>query len=202
MRWGFNEEKLNEEKIARLKRLARLSRGDILKMTTVAGSGHPGGSMSSIDIYLTLYSCARIYPDNPYSPDRDRIVISHGHTSPGVYATLARLGFFDIDSVIANFRRAGSLFEGHVERDVPGVEWGTGNLGQGLSAGCGFALTSKIQNKSFQVFVVMGDGEQSKGQIGEARRFTKKYSLNNLTVIVDYNRLQLSGPLMRLCPRG
>ncbi len=201
MRWGFDEEKLNEDKIAKLKKLARLSRGDILKMTTVAASGHPGGSMSSIDIYLTLYSCARIYSDNPYSPDRDRIVISHGHTSPGVYATLARLGFFDIDSVIANFRRAGSLFEGHVERDVPGVEWGTGNLGQGLSVGCGFALASKLQNRNFQVFVVMGDGEQSKGQIGEARRFARKYSLNSLTVIVDCNRLQLSGSLNEIMPQ-
>ena len=200
MRWGFDKEKLDEEKISKLKELANIARGDILKMTTVAASGHPGGSMSSIDIYLTLYSCARIYADNPYHPDRDRIVISHGHTSPGVYASLGRLGFFDIDSVIANFRRAGSLFEGHVERDVPGVEWGTGNLGQGLSAGCGFALASKIQNKDFQVFVVMGDGEQSKGQIGEARRFAKKYSLNNLTVIIDYNHLQLSGPLNKIMP--
>lgn len=201
MRWRFDEEKLDEEKIAKLGKLARLARGDILKMTTISASGHPGGSMSSIDIYLTLYSCARIYPDNPYYPDRDRIMISHGHTSPGVYATLGRLGFFDIDSVIANFRRAGSLFEGHVERDVPGVEWGTGNLGQGLSAGCGFALASKLQNKNFQVFVVMGDGEQSKGQIGEARRFARKYSLNNLTVIIDCNRLQLSGSLDEIMPQ-
>jgi len=201
MRWRFDEEKLDEGKIAKLGKLARLARGDILKMTTVSASGHPGGSMSSIDIYSTLYSCARIYPDNPYYPDRDRIMISHGHTSPGVYATLGRLGFFDIDSVIANFRRAGSLFEGHVERDVPGVEWGTGNLGQGLSAGCGFALASKLQNKNFQVFVVMGDGEQSKGQIGEARRFAMKYSLNNLTVIIDCNRLQLSGPLDEIMPQ-
>jgi len=201
MRWGFDKEKLDEEKIAKLRDLAKLTRGDILKMTTVAASGHPGGSMSSIDIYLTLYSCARIYPDNPYHPDRDRIVISHGHTSPGVYATLGRLGFFDIDSVIANFRRAGSLFEGHVERDIPGVEWGTGNLGQGLSAGCGFALAAKIQGKDFQVFVVMSDGEQTKGQVGEARRFAKKYFLNNLTVVIDYNRLQLSGPLDKIMPQ-
>ena len=201
MRWGFDKEKLDEEKIAKLRDLAKLTRGDILKMTTVAASGHPGGSMSSIDIYLTLYSCARVYPDNPYHPDRDRIVISHGHTSPGVYATLGRLGFFDIDSVVANFRRAGSIFEGHVERDVPGVEWGTGNLGQGLSAGCGFALAAKIQGKDFQVFVVMSDGEQTKGQVGEARRFAKKYSLNNLTVVIDYNRLQLSGPLDKIMPQ-
>ncbi len=189
MRWGFEKEKLDEGKIARLKELARLARGDILKMTTLAKSGHPGGSISSIDIYLTLYSCANIDPSDPYYPERDRIVVSHGHTSPGVYAGLARSGFFDIDRVIIEFRKAGTSFEGHVERGVPGVEWSSGNLGQGLSAGCGFALAAGLHHKNYQVFVVMSDGEQSKGQVGEARRFVRKFGLNNITVIIDYNRL-------------
>ncbi|MBC7188851.1 transketolase, partial [Candidatus Aerophobetes bacterium] len=195
MRWGFKEERLSKEKISYLETLATKARGDILKMTTVAGSGHPGGSMSSIDIYLTLWSCATVWPDNPWHPDRDRIVVSHGHTSPGVYVTLGHLGFFDLESAIANFRRTGSLFEGHIERDVPGVEWSTGNLGQGLSAGCGFALAAKLLGKNFHTFVVMSDGEQAKGQVAEARRFAIKHKLTNLTCIIDYNLLQLSGPL-------
>lgn len=202
MRWGFEEEKLDQQKIDYLKDLSKIARGDILKMTTVANSGHPGGSMSSIDIYLTLWSCARVWPDDPYNPDRDRIVVSHGHTSPGVYATLGRLGFFDVDSAIAHFRRAGSMFEGHIERDIPGVEWSTGNLGQGLSAGCGFALAARLLEKKFHTFVVMSDGEQSKGQVEEARRFAKKYKLSNLTVIIDYNLLQLSGPLDEIMPQN
>jgi len=202
MRWGFQEEKLNEKRLARLKKLSNLARGDILKMTTVAGSGHPGGSMSSIDIYLTLWSCVQVWPDSPHHPDRDRIVVSHGHTSPGVYATLGRLGFFNLDDAIANFRKAGSMFEGHIEREIPGVEWSTGNLGQGLSAGCGFALAARLLGKNFHTFVVMSDGEQSKGQVGEARRFAKKYNLNNLTLIIDYNLLQLSGPLKEIMPQN
>jgi len=202
MSWGFDSEKLSEEKIAKLKDLAKLARGDILKMTTLAKSGHPGGSMSSIDIYLVLYSCANVDPAHPYWAERDRIVISHGHTSPGVYAALARVDFFEVDSAITGFRKAGTIFEGHVEREIPGVEWSSGNLGQGLSAGCGFALASKLHQRNYQVFVVMSDGEQTKGQVGEARRFAKKYSLNNLTVIIDYNRLQLSGPLNEIMPQN
>ena len=202
MGWGFEKEKLDERKIAKLKEMGRLARGDILKMTTLAKSGHPGGSMSSIDIYLVLYFCANIEPGNPYYPERDRIVVSHGHTSPGVYASLAQRGFFDRDRVIAEFRKAGTIFEGHTERGVPGVEWDSGNLGQGLSAGCGFALAARLHNGNYQVFVAMGDGEQSKGQISEARRLAKKFQLNNITVIIDYNRLQLSGSLEEIMPQN
>ncbi len=202
MGWGFEKEKLEEGKIAKLKEMGRLARGDILKMTTLAKSGHPGGSMSSIDIYLVLYFCTNIEPANPCYPERDRIVVSHGHTSPGVYAALAQRGFFDRDKVIAGFRKAGTIFEGHAERGVPGVEWDSGNLGQGLSAGCGFALAARLHHKNYQVFVVMGDGEQSKGQISEARRLAKKFQLNNITVIIDYNRLQLSGSLKKIMPQN
>ena len=202
MGWGFEKEKLDERKMVKLKEMGRLARGDILKMTTLAKSGHPGGSMSSIDIYLVLYFCANIEPANPYYPERDRIVVSHGHTSPGVYAALAQRGFFDRDRVIAGFRKAGTIFEGHAERGVPGVEWDSGNLGQGLSAGCGFALAARLHHKNYQVFVVMGDGEQSKGQISEARRLAKKFQLSNITVIIDYNRLQLSGSLKKIMPQN
>ena len=198
----FNAEKLDEVSLKRLSGLSKLARGDILKMTTLAGSGHPGGSMSSIDFYLVLYSYANVDPKNPDDPDRDRIVISHGHTSPGVYAALGRTGFFPIEAAIANLRKAGSPFEGHVEKGIPGLEWDTGNLGQGLSAGCGFALGAKVLKKDFHVFVAMGCGEQQKGQITEARRFAIKYGLDNLTVIIDYNKRQISGITGEIMPQN
>ena len=197
---GFKKETLTPQEIAKLEELGRIVRGDILKMTTLANSGHPAGSMSSADIYLVVYSYANIDPKNPDWEDRDRIIVSHGHTSPGVYAVLGRLGFFDIDDAIAYFRLAGSPFEGHIEREVPGVEWTTGNLGQGLSAGCGFALASKILNKNFHVYVLMSDAEQAKGQLAEARRFARKFNLNNITVIIDYNRRQISGKTYEVMP--
>jgi len=198
----FDAEKLDKGSLKRLSDLSRLARGDILKMTTIANSGHPGGSMSSIDFYLVLYSYANVHPQSPSDPNRDRIVISHGHTSPGVYAALGRIGFFPIEAAIATFRKAGSPFEGHVEKGVPGVEWNTGNLGQGLSAGCGFALGSKVLEKGFHVFVTMGCGEQQKGQISEARRFAIKYDLHNLTVIIDYNLRQISGVTPEIMPQN
>src|SRR4030042_1251693 len=198
----FEAEKLDKDSLTRLSELARSARGDILKMTTLAGSGHPGGSISSIDFYLILYSYAHVHPQPPSDPDRDRIVISHGHTSPGVYAALGRIAFFPIEAAIATFRKAGSPFEGHVEKGVPGVEWNTGNLGQGLSAGCGFALGAKILKKGFHVFVTMGCGEQQKGQISEARRFAIKYDLDNLTVIIDFNRRQISGVTQEIMPQN
>jgi transketolase len=197
----FDAEKLDKESLERLSKLSRLARGDILKMTTLAGSGHPGGSMSSVDFYLVLYSYANVYPQSPADPNRDRIVISHGHTSPGVYAALGRLGFFPIEEAIATFRKAGSPFEGHVEKGIPGVEWNTGNLGQGLSAGCGLALGSRILKKGFHVFVAMGCGEQQKGQISEARRFAIKYGLDNLTAIIDFNCRQISGVTQEIMPQ-
>jgi len=198
----FDAENLDEGSLNRLSRIARLARGDILKMTTLAGSGHPGGSMSSIDLHLILYSYANVHPQSPSDPNRDRIVISHGHTSPGVYAALGRIGFFPVEAAIATFRKAGTPFEGHVEKGIPGVEWNTGNLGQGLSAGCGFALGSKILKKGFHVFVTMGCGEQQKGQISEARRFAIKYGLDNLTVIIDFNCRQISGVTQEIMPQN
>lgn len=198
---GFEQEALDSAQLSDIQHLARIARGDILKMTTLAQCGHPGGSMSSIDLYLVLYTCARVDPKRPHDPDRDRIVVSHGHTSPGVYSALGRLGFFDVDAAVATFRQTGSLFEGHVERSVPGVEWSTGNLGQGLSAACGFALAGKVLGKDFHVFAAMSDGEQQKGQPSEARRFAKKYGLNNVTVIIDYNRIQISGHTDQVMPQ-
>ncbi len=193
MKKRFEYDALSKEEIKKMEELGKVCRGDILKMTTVARSGHPGGSMSSIDIYLTVFSYARIDSRQPFDPQRDRIVVSHGHTSPGVYSALARLGFLNIDDVITGFRLADSPYEGHVSRGIPGVEWSTGNLGQGLSAACGMALAAKLTGKDYHVFALMSDAEQAKGQVAEARRFAKKYGLSNITVIIDYNDAQISG---------
>lgn len=184
---------LSESELKELERLGRICRGDIVKMTTVANSGHPGGSMSSIDIFLSLYKAAGVDPKKPYDPLRNRVIISHGHTSPGVYAALGRLGFFDINEAIAGFRHSGSVYEGHITRGIPGVEWTTGNLGQGLSAGVGMAFASKLTGKNFKVFVAMSDAEQAKGQVAEARRTARKFALNNLVGVIDYNDAQISG---------
>jgi len=191
---------ITDQEIKNLENLSRICRGDIIKMTTIAGSGHPAGSMSSIDIFLTLYSLANISPENAQDHHRDRIIVSHGHTAPGVYACLGHLGFFDPAQVLVGLRMIDSPFEGHIERTIPGVEWTSGNLGQGLSAGCGFALASKLTRLNFNTFVVMSDAEQAKGQVGEARRFARKYGLNNLTVIIDYNHFQISGRIEQVMP--
>src|SRR5512138_1728708 len=201
MRYGFLSESLSPQALDALAGLAREARGDILRMTTLARSGHPGGSLSSLDLFLAVWSCASVYPDQPLHPDRDRIIVSHGHTSPAVYATLAALGFFPRQQAVALFRRTGSLFEGHVERTIPGVEWSTGNLGQGLAAGCGFAIAARQQKRGFHVFVLMSDAEQAKGQVAEARRIARRHGLSDITVLVDYNRIQLSGRLDDIMPQ-
>ena len=176
-----------------LKEFCRNARGDILRMTTLAGSGHPGGSMSSLEVFALLWSQANVDPKDPLKIGRDRILVSHGHTSPAVYATLGGLDFFDLRRAVATFRRAGSPFEGHVERSIPGVELTTGNLGQGVSAGAGMALADRANGIQNHVWIITGDGEHQKGQIAEARRFVRKYELNNITVVVDCNGLQISG---------
>jgi len=199
---GFAEPSLSSQQIEQLTETARLCRGDILKMTTIAASGHPGGSMSSLEIFLLLYNMARVDPKDPYRDDRDRIVISHGHTSPGAYSALARTGFFDIEPVVYSFRQAGSPFEGHVERSVPGIEWGTGNLGQGLSVGVGKAIYANLSGQKFHTYVVMGDGEQQKGQTAESRRHAIKFKLHDITAIIDYNKLQISGSVKDVMPQN
>jgi transketolase len=199
---GFHFEKLPEEWFDKLTEMARVCRGNIIKMTTLAMSGHPGGSMSSIEIYLIIYNMANVDPKDTTRDDRDRIIISHGHTSPGAYTALASAGFFDVDDAISGFRQAGSPFEGHVERSVPGIEWGTGNLGQGLAVGVGKAIYGKLTGQVFNTFVLMGDGEQQKGQISESRRIAVKYNLNNITAFIDYNRLQISGNIDDIMPQN
>lgn len=192
---SFERESLPGDEIARLTELARHARGDIISMTSVAASGHPGGSLSSLEMCLVVFSCA-----NLSGAVRDRIVVSHGHTSPAVYASLARLGYLPVDEVVAFFRRAKSPYEGHVVKGIPFIDWSTGNLGQGLSAGCGLALAAKVRREDFHVYVLMSDGEQAKGQVAEARRFAHKYGLSNITVVIDVNGIQISGTTDAVMP--
>jgi len=188
--------------IEKLKSLSKKAKMNILEMTTLASSGHPGGSMSSIDLLLALYFSININPEQPLSKGRDRVIISNGHISPAVYSALAMRGFFDLEDTKLQFRLAGSPFEGHVEPSVPGVEWATGNLGQGLSVACGFALECRLKSISNQIYCIMGDGEQQKGQLSEAAKFAKKYKLNNITAIIDYNKLQICGKLTDIMPQN
>ena len=197
---GFKAPDLDPADVDDLAGRARILRGAILTMTTLAASGHPGGSLSSLEFYQVLYGYARLRPKEPAWPARDRVVISHGHTSPGVYCVLADNGFFDLEDAVAHFRQAGSIFEGHVERSVPGVEWSSGNLGQGLSAGVGSAVAARLTGGGWHTFVGMSDAEQMKGQVGEARRLAAKYALCDLTVVVDLNRAQISGHTGEIMP--
>ena len=197
---GFATPELDEVTLHDLEERALRARGSILTMTSLAASGHPGGSFSSLEMYMLLWHFANVDPAQPRMLSRDRIVVSHGHTSPGVYVALADAGFFPIDDAVAHFRQAGSPFEGHVERTVPGVEWSTGNLGQGLSAGVGFALGARFSGLGWHTFVAMSDGEQNKGQVAEARRLAVKEGLTDLTVIVDLNGIQISGRTADVMP--
>ena len=197
---NFSVGVLTDEQDILLRDIARRSRLNAILMTAVASSGHPGGSLSSMDIYVMLMAAANLTPENCEEMARDRVVVSHGHTSPGVYGARAEWGFICMDEAISNFRRAGSAYQGHVERSVPGVDWGTGNLGQGLSAGVGFAIADKICGRDSRVFVAMGDGEQPKGQNAEARRVAVKERLSGLTVLIDYNHIQISGRVEDVMP--
>ncbi len=165
----------------------------ILLSTSLAASGHPGGSLSSLHSLLVLYAVMRHRPDMPDWEDRDRLVMSIGHVSPAVYSVLVEYGYLTEEQFLTEFRRAGSSCAGHVEMAVPGVEWNTGNLGQGLSVGAGFATAQQFSGKDRKTIVFMGDGEQQKGQIAEARRFASKYGQKDLIAIVDRNHLQIGG---------
>ena len=174
----------------------------ILLSTTLAASGHPGGSLSALDMLLVTYGLINHDPSNPSFNGRDRVVISMGHISPGVYSTLAEYGYFTEDDFLSGFRRTGSGFPGHVEFVAPGVEWDTGNLGQGITTAVGMALAFKMKKQDNRVICLMGDGEHQKGQVVEAIRFAQKYNLDNLTVLVDRNRLQICGDTEDIMPQS
>ncbi|MGX9725776.1 MAG: transketolase [Candidatus Electronema sp. VV] len=192
---------LSSAELASLKEMRTRCARRILLSTSLAASGHPGGSLSSLDMLLVAYGILRHDPKNPRMEERDRFVASIGHISPGVYSVLAEHGYFNEDDFLAGFRRTGSGFPGHVESIVPGVEWDTGNLGQGLSTAVGMAHAFKLKGLNNRVFCLMGDGEQQKGQIVEAIRHAVKYKLDNLTVLIDRNKLQICGSTEDIMPQ-
>lgn len=175
-----------------LKKIAQTLRCHILKMTTGANSGHPGGSMSSADIITVLFfDKMKIDPKRPDWPERDRFVLSKGHASPVLYAALAERGFFPVKR-LETFRKLGGL-QGHPHHDVPGVEISTGSLGQGFPAANGMALAGKLDGKDYRVYTILGDGECQEGLVWEAAMLASKYQLDNLTAFLDRNFLQIDG---------
>ncbi|HET7340763.1 MAG TPA: transketolase [Methylomirabilota bacterium] len=182
---------------ARLETIARECRVQIVRMLTHAASGHPGGSLSVIDLLVALvFGRLRHDPRRPDWPDRDRIVLSKGHAVPALYAVMARAGYFP-ESQLMTLRKLGSPLQGHPDRvALPGIEAATGSLGQGLSIACGMALGLKLAASPARVYCILGDGEVQEGQVWEAAMAAPKlgqpaHPLDNLTVIVDYNRIQL-----------
>lgn len=179
---------------AHLSRLAALRRADALTMIRQAGTGHTGGTMSCLDVLTVLYyDVLRVKPEDPAWPDRDRFLLSKGHSVEGLWAILSDLGFFPRRE-LATFSRAGSRLLGHPTNQVPGVEMPTGALGHGLPVGVGMALAARRTGRPFRAFVLMGDGEQAEGAIWEAAMAGAHYGLSNLFAIIDRNGLQISGP--------
>ena len=184
---------MNEEM---LKEQAKQIRRDIVNMVGGAKSGHPGGSLSATEILTYLYfEEMNVKPEEPKWADRDRFVLSKGHTAPALYATLAERGFFP-RSELCKLRRADSFLQGHPDmKIIPGVDMSTGSLGLGISAACGMALAGKLEKKDYRVYTIVGDGESEEGQVWEAAMFAAHYKLDNLCVILDWNGLQIDGPV-------
>jgi len=171
-------------------------RKNIIRMITQAQSGHPGGSLSAVEILTYLYfKEMNIDLSNSKNPKRDRFVLSKGHAAPVLYAALAERGFFSADELLT-LRKINSRLQGHPDmKGIPGVDMSTGSLGQGLSAAAGMALAGKIDGGDYRVFALLGDGELEEGQIWEAAMFAAHYKLNNLTIFIDFNGLQIDGSI-------
>jgi len=187
---------MNENRKKELKKIALNVRKGVIEGTFNAKSGHPGGSLSITDIVTYLYfEKMNVNPENPHDENRDRFVLSKGHTAPALYAALALKGFFPTE-LIKTLRKPDSILQGHPSmRYTPGVDMSTGSLGQGISAACGMALGAKLKGKDFKVYVPLGDGEIEEGQVWEAAMFAGNRKLDNLVAIVDYNNLQIDGSL-------
>ena len=185
---------MTEEVKLQLKKTANTIRMDIVEQVHSAKSGHPGGSLSIADIVAYLYFVElNVDPEHPDKADRDRFVLSKGHTCPALYSALARRGFFD-PALLPTFRHVGSMLQGHPDMNkVPGVDMSSGSLGQGISAACGMALAAKKTGADYRVFTVLGDGEIEEGQVWEALMFAAHYKLDNLIAFVDNNGLQIDG---------
>lgn len=187
---------MNIEEIKSLKLSAAHVRKMALEAVFSANSGHPGGSLSCADILTYLYMHKmNVNPKDPKWADRDRFVLSKGHCAPALYGVLAERGYLPKED-IKTFRRYDSYLQGHPDmKGVPGVDMSTGSLGQGISAACGMALAAKLDNKSYRVYSVLGDGESEEGQVWEAAMFAAHYKLDNLTVFLDFNGLQIDGDI-------
>ena len=183
-----------------LAKMANEIRKGIVTAVHSAKAGHPGGSLSAADIFTYLYfEELNIDPENPDKPDRDRFVLSKGHTAPGLYSTLAHRGFFPVEDLVT-LRKLGSYLQGHPSMQyIPGVDMSTGSLGQGISAAAGMALGGKLDNKDYRVYTLLGDGEIEEGQVWEAAMFAGFHKLDNLVVIGDNNGLQIDGPIDQVC---
>lgn len=169
-------------------------RKDIIETIYCAGSGHPGGSLSIIDIITYLYfEKMNVDPQNPKMENRDKLILSKGHAAPAQYAALAKKGFFD-KSELKNLRKLGSILQGHPDvKKCPGIEVSTGSLGQGFSNACGIAIGNKLDNKDSKVYVILGDGEIQEGIVWEAAMSASQFKLDNLVAIIDRNGIQLDG---------
>lgn len=189
----------SDEDIDLLQQKANLIRRHVLRMTFAAGSGHPGGSLSCADILSALYFKVMNHrPQYPNWEDRDRFVLSKGHAAPAYYAALAESGYFPVQELIT-LRKLGGRLQGHPSRNrTPGVEMSTGSLGQGLSVANGMALAAKLDNRSYRVFCLCGDGEMQSGQVWEAAMLGAHYRLDNVTAFLDRNRLQIDGPTEKI----
>ena len=182
-----------------LRKHANDVRKGIVTSVYSAKAGHPGGSLSAADMFTFLYfEELNIDPRDPKKEDRDRFVLSKGHTAPGLYAAMAIRGFFPVED-LTTLRKLGSYLQGHPCISIPGVDMSTGSLGQGISAAVGMALSAKMDNKDFRVYTLLGDGEIEEGQVWEAAMFAGHRKLDNLVVIVDNNNLQIDGPLAEVC---
>jgi transketolase len=186
--------------ILELEKMANEVRKGIVTATHSAKSGHPGGSLSAADVFTYLYfQEMNIDPKNPDDPDRDRFVLSKGHTAPGYYSALANRGYFPVEE-LTTLRHVGSRLQGHpCRQDTPGVDMSSGSLGQGISAAVGMALSAKLRNKTYRTYTLLGDGEIEEGQVWEAAMFAGARHLDNLCVIVDNNNLQIDGTLEEVC---
>jgi transketolase len=187
------------EKTQALPELARQMRIDIIRMIEAAGNGHPGGSLSVIDLLTVLYSkFLRHDPKRPDWPDRDRLILSKGHACPALYTAMAYNGYFPREQLLT-LRKMGSPLQGHPDRlRLPGVEFSTGSLGQGLSVALGMALAAKLDKKDYKTYCILGDGEMQEGQVWEALMAAPKFGLDNLIAVIDHNNGQIDGPVDKI----
>ena len=183
-----------------LQKKANEVRKGIVTAVHSAKAGHPGGSLSAADIFTYLYfEEMNIDPKDPKKPDRDRFVLSKGHTAPGLYSALANRGYFPVED-LKTLRHLGSYLQGHpCMQETPGVDMSSGSLGQGISAAVGMALAAKLDNKDYRTYTLLGDGEIQEGQVWEAAMFAGHRKLDNLVVIVDNNGLQIDGKVEDVC---